>query len=252
MGTPQSTGRTEASWVRTILHEHFHQWQCALPDYFDRTKAHDLHDGDESGMWVLNFAFPYEDPVIIAAFANTSAKLSEAVKARGTPEFPSAVGRYVDSRKALAKLAGERNWRYLDFQLWQEGVARWTEIQLGRAYGREDVRESATKLEETTIKALASPDLAGRKREVVYAHGAAEAMLLTRGPSSKESNQACVRVMSVAWAAGTCSGPATSNATTCESKASLADAASRRPSASILLFNKARISSLSVICDPAL
>ena len=178
MGTPQSTGRTEASWVRTILHEHFHQWQYALPDYFNRTKALGLHDGDETGMWVLNYAFPYENPVIIAAFTNASAKLAEAVKARGTPEFPSAVDRYIDSRKALARLAGERNWRYLDFQLWQEGVARWTEIQLGKAYDRHDVRESARKLEEATIKALASPDLVGKKREVVYAHGAAEAMLL--------------------------------------------------------------------------
>jgi hypothetical protein len=178
MGTPKSTGRTEAGWARTILHEHFHQWQYALPTYFDRTKALDLHGGDETGMWVLAFAFPYEDPSVIAAFDKASLALGDAVAARRTARFHAELGRYLAARKALATEAGARNWRYFEFQLWQEGVARWTEIQLGKAYPRADVRESAAKLEEQTLKELTSPDLPGKKREVVYAYGAAEAMLL--------------------------------------------------------------------------
>ena len=129
-------------------------------------------------MWVLNFAFPYEDPPVVAAFEKASHALADAVMARGTAGFDAAFGRYLAARKALAAQAGERNWRYLEFQLWQEGVARWTEIQLGKAYPRSDVRGSAAKLEEQTFKELASPDLRGKKREVVYAYGAAEAMLL--------------------------------------------------------------------------
>jgi hypothetical protein len=178
MGTPKSTGRSEAGWARTILHEHFHQWQYALPSYFERTKALDLHDGDETGMWVLNFAFPYEEPSVVAAFEKASHALADAVTARRTARFDAAFGRYLTARKALAARAGTRNWRYLEFQLWQEGVARWTEIRLGMAYPRSDVRESAARLEEQTLKELASPDLRGKKREVVYAYGAAEAMLL--------------------------------------------------------------------------
>ena len=178
MGTPQSTGRSEAAWVRTILHEHFHQWQYDLPDYFNRIHALDLHGGDETGMWALNYAFPYDDPAVVAAYDDASRKLALAVAARATPQFMPAFDSYLDARRALAAHAGERNWRYLEFQLWQEGVARWTEIRLGKWYPRQDVRGSAAKLEQATIDALAAPRLAEMKREVVYAHGAAEAMLM--------------------------------------------------------------------------
>lgn len=178
MGTPKSTGRSEASWIRTILHEHFHQWQYDLPGYFGRTTALDLHGGDQTGMWVLNFAFPYDDPAVVSAFNKASMALGNAVAARGTAAFGAAFDHYLAERKALAARAGERSWRYLEFQLWQEGVARWTEIRLGTAYPRAEVRESAAKLEQQTINALAAPDMPGKKREVVYAHGAAEAMLL--------------------------------------------------------------------------
>lgn len=178
MGTPEVTGRTEASWVRTILHEHFHQWQYELPGYFDRIKALDLHGGDETGMWILNYAFPYEDPAVATAFALASNALADAVAARGTPQFGSTFDSYLEAREALAKSAGEGNWRYIELQLWQEGVARWTEIRLGKWYPRQDVRDSAARLEESTLAELRSPNLPGRKRMALYAYGAAEAMLL--------------------------------------------------------------------------
>lgn len=178
MGTPKTTGRTEASWVRTILHEHFHQWQYENFDYYKRIRALDLHDGDETGMWALNYAFPYDDPVVVAAFDQASLKLADAVAARATPRFAAAFDDYLTARKTLAARAGERNWRYLEFQLWQEGVARWTEIRLGKWYPRQDVRDSAARLEQATLEGLRSPKLAEMKREVVYAHGTAEAMLL--------------------------------------------------------------------------
>ena len=178
MGTPESTRRTEASWVRTILHEHFHQWQNALPDYYGRTAALDLTSGDETGMWMLNYPFPYDDPQVVAAFNQASNKLADAVAARATPQFGSAFDSYLTARQSLAERSGERNWRYMEFQLWQEGVARWTEIRLGKWYPRQDVRDSAAKLEQATLDELRSPKLTEMKREVVYAYGTAEAMLL--------------------------------------------------------------------------
>ena len=178
MGTPETTGRTPASWLRTILHEHFHQWQFSLPDYFNRTGALDLKGGDESGMWVLNYPFPYERADVIAAQATASNALAEAVAARGTPEFKAKLGAYLAKRSVFRSVVSEKDWRYIDFQLWQEGVARWTEIELGKAYPDEAVAQSAVKLEQRTLDELRKPDLAGQKREFVYAYGAAEAMLL--------------------------------------------------------------------------
>ena len=178
MGTPQSTGRSEAAWVRTVLHEHFHQWQASLPEYYSRTAALDLSGGDQTGMWMLNYPFPYEQTAVIKAEADASAALLEAVEARRTPDFYSKFDAYLAQRRRFEQAAGRRNWRYAELQLWQEGVARWTEIELGKTFPDPEVRKSAEDLERKTLAELRSPDLAGRKREFVYAYGAAEAMLM--------------------------------------------------------------------------
>lgn len=178
MGTPETTSRTPASWLRTILHEHFHQWQFSLPDYFARIDALDLKGDDESGMWALNYPFPYERPDVVAAQAAASIALADAVAARGMGDFNAKLDAYLVKRAAFRSAVNENDWRYIDFQLWQEGVARWTEIQLGKVYPDNEVARSASALEERTLKALREPDLAGQKREFVYAYGAAEAMLL--------------------------------------------------------------------------
>jgi hypothetical protein len=178
MGTPESTGRAPADWTRTILHEHFHQWQDSLPDIFSRMLALDLTNGDKTGMWMLNYPFPYDDPKTLEAFAPAARALSEAVVARGTPGFGKALSRYVASRKALATVVGERNWRYAELELWKEGVARWTEIQLGKSYPDAAVRDSAAALEKKSIDWLATHDIAKAGREFVYPYGTAEAMLL--------------------------------------------------------------------------
>lgn len=187
MGTPKSTGRTEANWLRTILHEHFHQWQNSLPDYYPRAFALDLTGGDQTGMWMLNYPFPYSRADMIAAQATASHVLADAVAARGTAEFKPKLDAYLAKRAAFRAAVSEKDWRYIDFQLWQEGVARWTEIQLGKAYPDEAVAASAARLEQRTLEELRKPDIAGLGREFVYAYGAAEAMLLAAcGPKWRE------------------------------------------------------------------
>jgi hypothetical protein len=73
---------------------------------------------------------------------------------------------------------GERNWRYAEFELWKEGVARWTEIQLGKRFPDAAVKASAVALERKSRAWLDKPDIAGSGREFVYPYGTAEAMLL--------------------------------------------------------------------------
>jgi len=178
MGTPASTGYAEPDWVRTILHEHFHQWQHALPGYYDRVAALDLAPPGDSGMWMLNFPFPYRDEAVGAAYAAASNALADVLAARGTDGFASALEAYLAARARFADAAGERNWRYLEFQLWQEGVARWTEIALGKAYPDPAVRAAAEAMEARTRERLRSPDLAEQGRLLVYPYGASEAMLI--------------------------------------------------------------------------
>jgi len=178
MGTPEATRLGAARWRSTILHEHFHQWQAALPDYYARVGALDLAGGDETGMWMLNFAFPYEDAPTTAAFAETSRALAAALAARGGDAFAARLADYLARRRAFAAAAGERNWRYFEFQLWQEGIARWTELALGRASPDPAMRADADVREAEIRRALDHPDLAGQQRLAVYAMGAGEALLM--------------------------------------------------------------------------
>ena len=178
MGTPQATGLAPARWRLTILHEHFHQWQSSLPAYYERVAALDLAGGDETGMWMLNYPFPYDRPDLVSAYAAAAGALHEAIAARGTPRFLDRLGHYLERRRAFASAAGERHWRYMEFQLWQEGVARWTEIAIGRASADPALRAEAAAREGELIVELRRPDLAASGRTVAYPLGAGEAMLL--------------------------------------------------------------------------
>jgi hypothetical protein len=187
MGSPASSGRALPDWLRTILHEHFHQWQAELPDYYQRTAALDLAGGDRTGMWMLNFSFPYDDPAVGLAYAAASVALADALAARGGPAFLTAFDRYLEARREFAARAGTRNWRYVELQLWQEGVARWSEIALGLAYPDAAVRASAAQLERRSVEALRKPDLKAQRRELAYPLGAGEAMLLQHcGPEWRQ------------------------------------------------------------------
>lgn len=171
MGTPEKTG------LRTILHEHFHQWQSSRPGYYARVDALDLKGGDASGMWMLNFPFPYADPKTGNAYATASIALADALEARRKPDFLPAFDRYLAARHAFADNVGPRNWRYLDFQLWQEGGARWTEYAIAKAGGTAAARDAALAGEARTLKRHRSPDLAKQGRDLAYTYGTAEIML---------------------------------------------------------------------------
>lgn len=198
MGTPKSTGRSEADWTRVILHEHFHQWQNALPDYYPRTLALNLTGGDTTGMWMLNYPFPYKNAEVAEAHAAASRALADAVTARWTPAFYGKFDDYLQRRWAFEGVAGKDHWRYAELQLWQEGVARWSEITLGKAFPDAAVAQGAAQLEEQTIAELRSPNLATNGREFAYAYGAAEAMLMEAcGPGWRRDYPATLELRSL-------------------------------------------------------
>ena len=178
MGTAQATDRTDADWTRTIIHEHFHQWQDGLPSVYARIAGLGLSGGDETGMWMLNYPFPYAEPKTVAAANTASLALGAALDARGTPKLRVAFRKYLSARNAFARSVGAANWRYAEFELWKEGVARWTEIELGKTFPDPAIKASANQLEHQVRAWLDKPDIANAGREFVYPYGAAEAMLL--------------------------------------------------------------------------
>lgn len=177
MGTPETTGLARGAWIRSILHEHFHQLQFSQPGYYARVGALDLA-GNDPASWQINYPFPYASATAGAAYSKASRALGAALDARGTPQFEAAFDAYLAARAAFAASVPARDWRYFDFQLWQEGVARWTEVRLGLEYPQADVREAARDLAQRTLQQLRAPDLAALKRTAVYPLGAGEAMLM--------------------------------------------------------------------------
>jgi len=130
VGTAENTKKDNIDWVITLLHEHFHQYQNNYPGYLEGVDNLDLKNGDESGMWMLNYNFPYEDTQIISAFEDMKFKLNTAFLKNDEKNFRGKVKQYLKSKNKFKKLLSEKDFRYFDFQLWQEGLARYTEYKV--------------------------------------------------------------------------------------------------------------------------
>lgn len=191
IGQPGNTGKTSTQWVITALHEHFHQLQYTRPWYYEAVDALGLSGGDQTGMWQLNYPFPYESPPVVEAISNYRTALLEVLNEMQGVDA-QATDAYRDARRELRDLLSEADYRYLSFQLWQEGIARYTEHTVARAAVElhqpapefkllEDYipyRQASQQLEKQLRTELESLDLAKWKRVVFYPLGAAEALLL--------------------------------------------------------------------------
>jgi hypothetical protein len=194
IGEAENTeAKTSTHWVITLMHEHFHQLQDAQPGLFDALNKLGLARGDTTGMWMLNYPFPYDDAKINLSFAHVRDLLLAALQASDRKTFQLLAAEYVAERtKFLAQLAPDDR-KYLSFQLWKEGIARYTEIKCAEAVA--DYRASsefaalpdyepfatyARHVRSDTLDELKKVDLAKWKRVAIYPWGAAEGMFLDR------------------------------------------------------------------------
>lgn len=186
--------KTSTYWAVTLLHEHFHQMQDSQGNFYKDVLALDLANGDETGMWMLNYPFPYKDKKINDDFSALAAQLAKALETTDKRAFQAEFENYVNRRKAFNASLSEKDYRYLSFQLWKEGTARYTEYRIAKLASekykpvKEFTRlkdyktygEVADYWKRQTIESLKTMRLDKLEREVVYAFGAAEAMLLDR------------------------------------------------------------------------
>ena len=197
VGEPGRTGKSSTTWVLTLLHEHFHQLQMSRPGYFAAVDSLKLSHGDQTGMWMLNYPFPYDSASIqryFTALAQTFLRTALADSgARGAPGA-DALRVYGAVRRALTVELAPADLRYLDFQLWQEGVARYTEYASARVAARSytpsaafaalpdfvSYGDAARALREQIVRELGTLDLGVKKRATFYPIGAARALLLDR------------------------------------------------------------------------
>jgi hypothetical protein len=184
VGSAERTGKSSAEWVLTLLHEHFHQWQSSLPEYYARADGLGLTRGDTTGQWMLDYPFPYDSAPVQRAVKAFAASL-----ARVEP-MDSVVGQ----RQALRRTLSPDDDRYLEFQLWQEGVPRYVEIAVAEAAAGagepvegfrrlpdyERYADLAKRLRRRLEFQLTGLSLGEERRVAFYPIGAAVAALLDR------------------------------------------------------------------------
>lgn len=195
VGRAENTdAKTSTPWVVTLLHEHFHQLQDSQPNAYAETEALHLSRGDQTGMWMLNYAFPYEQPEIRQQFSVLSSLLAAALQANGKSERATRLAAYLAARRQLQRLLSPDDYKYLSFQLWKEGIARYTEYRVAELAAtkykpsREFRRLSdftaflsaARAIMDRITKELTTLDLERYKRVAFYPLGAGEGLLLDR------------------------------------------------------------------------
>lgn len=192
VGQAENTmAKTSSAWVIMLLHEHFHQLQDSRPNFYRDVNALNLAHGDQSGMWMLNYAFPYERTEVQEQFAAMSKLLAAAIEAPKR-ERAKKLRDYLEARRKFQQLLEPDDYKYFSFQFWKEGIARYTEYRVAQMAGTKyrvskEFRElqdyqSFAEVERTTreriFRQLETQKLGEAKREVVYSFGAAEGLLL--------------------------------------------------------------------------
>ena len=186
--------KTSTPWVVTVLHEHFHQLQYSQPSYYPEVNSLNLSHGDRSGMWMLNYAFPYQDERVATQFSRLSNLGVQALQAKTKQEFSARLAIYLGARKEFQSLLSPEDYKYFSFQLWQEGIARYTEFHVADLAAKkyqpsQDFRslkdytpfkEVAASILNRQIMGLPTLQLAKSERLVCYPFGAAEGLLLDR------------------------------------------------------------------------
>src|SRR5258708_2869147 len=100
VGKAENTAnKTSTSWVFVVLHEHFHQMQDSQPNYFDEVHGLNLSRGDTSGMWQINFPFPYSDKTVSDEFRHLTDLLASAYLVKDAHEREVSLSKYLAARK---------------------------------------------------------------------------------------------------------------------------------------------------------
>jgi hypothetical protein len=197
IGRPGATqAPTPARWVLVAQHEHFHQLQDSWPDFHADARALGLARGDETGMWMLNYPFPYGRADLNVTFAQLGARLRDALDAPSGPILAARTREYLELRRKVQNMLDEDDYKYLSFQIWKEGIARYIEIRMAahaaryratpefRALPGASFAEAERDLRSELHAQLDDVRLADRRRTAFYAFGAGEGLLLDRARPS--------------------------------------------------------------------
>src|SRR6266404_1030695 len=201
IGEPENTeAKSSTPWLFVVLHEHFHQLQDSQPGAFEAVNGLGLTHGDTTGMWMLNYPFPYDNAALGGSYTRLRDALLAALQETDDKKFQPLARQYVTERKNFFAQLSPDDRKYLSFQLWKEGIARYVQIKSAEAavayqptaeyQALPDYQPFSTysaQARADTLGELKRTELAKWKRVVVYSLGAGEGLLLDRfHPSWKQ------------------------------------------------------------------
>jgi len=193
IGTPAGTQtQNSVDWVLTVMHEHFHQLQYSQPGYYAKVNALELSGADQTGMWMLNYPFPYEEEKVAEGFHGLASAAIAYLNSEKTDRSDS-IAAYLKRRSGVMSLLNADQRKYMEFQLWQEGISRYTQWQVAQIAAStgytptaefqkladyKPYRTAADGMIGNMISELVNLDLKDARRVVFYPLGAAEGMML--------------------------------------------------------------------------
>lgn len=195
VGIPENTGRSSIAWIFTILHEHFHQYQYTQPDYYPAVDSLELSGGDNTGMWMLNYNFPYDNKKVDEQYSVMMKAMKDVLGSAGEKEYQMHLLSYQIERKIFKRLLDEKDYAYFSFQNWQEGIADYTEMKLMELLRKENFEFSgaiknlsdyipldsfAVKYYDNKINLAQYEKLNGDKRGCFYTSGSLEGLILDK------------------------------------------------------------------------
>jgi len=133
VGLPENTSRPGSEWILTLLHEHFHQLQSTQPDYYTAVESLNLAGEDKSGMWMLNYKFPYDNMQVSDQYKIMTQSAKKAFMSINDTDFEINLKNYLSEREKFRALLDKKDYDYFSFQIWQEGIARYTETEIAKA-----------------------------------------------------------------------------------------------------------------------
>lgn len=190
VGTPENTNKNSTDWIITLLHEHFHQYTYNSPNYFKEVDNLNLSKGDTSGMWMINYPFPYENKKVVDAYTKYAYSVKKLIEQNITE---NELSNYLSAKQKLKESLSDDDYSYMAFQLWQEGIARYTEIKLLKLLSSYNVSQEIKNIKDfktfnhlleeklgNEINNITSLKLESSKRACFYSIGMAEGLILDK------------------------------------------------------------------------
>jgi len=187
VGIPKNTGyikntpMSDEDWIMMVLHEHFHVYQGANSQYKKNKAILEKKLSANSNNWMLDYNFPYDNKKVNEIFKRYSQSICQTLKSQDKDDLKDKRKQYLNDQKKLHKYLTSNDYSYLQFQIWQEGVATYTQYRYFDFVNRHnrffketyalDFKSKDKEFLKTYEDILLKKDLQKSKRKMFYSVG---------------------------------------------------------------------------------